>query len=38
MLKIYNQGLSEIIQKLDESCHEIAEINKQMQEDFDKLK
>jgi hypothetical protein len=37
-MKIYNQGLSEIIQKLDESCHEIAEINKQMQEDFDKLK
>jgi tRNA U34 5-carboxymethylaminomethyl modifying GTPase MnmE/TrmE len=37
-IKIYIQGLWEIIQKLDDSCHEIAEINKQMQEDFDKLK
>lgn len=37
-MKIYIQGLSEIIQKLDDSCHEIAKINKQMQEDFDKLK
>jgi tRNA U34 5-carboxymethylaminomethyl modifying GTPase MnmE/TrmE len=37
-MKIYNQGLSEIIQKLDESCHEIAKINQQMQEDFEKLK
>ncbi|MBD2690335.1 GTPase [Anabaena catenula] len=37
-MKIYIQGLWEIIQKLDDSCHEIAEINKQMQEDFDKLK
>ncbi|MFN9558725.1 MAG: hypothetical protein ACK56B_09080 [Dolichospermum sp.] len=37
-IKIYIQGLSEIIQKLDDSYHEIAKINKQMQEDFDKLK
>ncbi|MDB9449654.1 GTPase [Dolichospermum circinale] len=37
-MKIYIQGLSEIIQKLDDSCHEIAKINKQMQEDFEKLK
>jgi ribosome biogenesis GTPase A len=37
-IKIYIHGLSEIIQKLDDSCHEIAKINKQMQEDFDKLK
>jgi tRNA U34 5-carboxymethylaminomethyl modifying GTPase MnmE/TrmE len=37
-MKIYNQGLSEIIQKLDDSCHEIAKINQQMQEDFEKLK
>jgi len=37
-MTIYNQGLSEIIQKLDESCHEIAKIKQQMQKDVEKLK
>ncbi|TAF07120.1 MAG: hypothetical protein EAZ77_10825 [Nostocales cyanobacterium] len=37
-MKIYIQRLSEIVQKLDDSCHELAKINHQMKEDFDNLK